>query len=99
MKCNKKFDPWVVRNEEKIRDPIEIGSTLEASKDNLKAIIGWKTESLEMKAVLDKGNAAAKLMSSHENADEVKYLQKMIYLYRELLGLPRVREALGNSPR
>ena len=98
MKCNKKFDPWVVRNEEKIRDPIEIGSTLEASKDNLKAIIGWKTESLEMKAVLDKGNAAAKLMSSHENADEVKYLQK-IYFYRELLGLPRVREALGNGPR
>ena len=36
MKCNKKFDPWVVKNEEKIRDPIEIGSTLEASKDNLK---------------------------------------------------------------
>ena len=72
MKCNKKFDPWIHKNEEKIREPIEMGSSLEAAKDNLEAIIGWKTESLEMKALLDKGNAAAKLMSSHENADEVR---------------------------
>ena len=72
MKCNKKFDPWIHKNEEKIRDPIEMGSSLEAAKDNLEAIISWKTESLEMKALLDKGNAAAKLMSSHENADEVR---------------------------
>lgn len=77
MKCNKKFDPWVVKNEEKIRDPIEMGATLEAAQDNLKAIIGWKAESLDMKAVLDKGNAAAKLMSSHENADQVKEFAKI----------------------
>ena len=75
MKCNKKFDPWVVRNEEKIRHPIEMGASLDVAQDNLKAIIDWKAESLEMKAILDKGNAAAKLMSSHENADEVKNLQ------------------------
>ena len=74
MKCNKKFDPWVLKNEERIRHPLEMGSSLEAAKDNLEAIIGWKTESLEMRAVLDKGNAAAKLMSSHENADEVRIL-------------------------
>lgn len=73
MKCNKKFDPWVLKNEERIRHPLEMGSSLEASKENLEAIIGWKTESVEMRAVLDKGNAAAKLMSSHENADEVYF--------------------------
>ena len=31
----------------------------------------WKAESVDMKAILDKGNAAAQLMSSHDNADQV----------------------------
>ena len=79
MKCNKKFEPWVVKNEEKMMDATEFGCSLEAARDSLEAIMVWKAESLAMKAVLDRGNKAAQLMSSHENADQVKKIERQFF--------------------
>ena len=63
MKCNKKFEPWVVKNEEKMMDATELGCSLEAARDSLEAIMVWKAESLAMKAVLDRGNKAAHVLA------------------------------------
>ena len=79
MKCNKKFEPWVVKNEEKMMDTTELGCSLEAARDSLEAIMVWKAESLAMKAVLDRGNKAAQLMSSHENADQVRKIERQFF--------------------
>jgi len=69
MKCNKKFEPWLLKNEKRIQEKIDLGTSLDVAKTQLDNINLWKTESFDMKAVLDKGNTAAQLMSSHEDAD------------------------------
>ena len=66
MKCNKKFEPWLLKNEKRIQEKIDLGTSLDVAKTVLDNINLWKTESFDMKAVLDKGNTAAQLMSSHE---------------------------------
>ena len=66
MKCNKKFEPWLLKNEKRIQEKIDLGTSLDVAKTELDNINLWKTESFDMKAVLDKGNTAAQLMSSHE---------------------------------
>ena len=71
MKYNKKFEPWIEKNEEKIFDKIDLGKSLDDAHEAIEKVKLWKVESEEMKAKLDKGNKAAKKMSNHENEDKI----------------------------
>ena len=71
MKYNKKFEPWIDNNEEKIFDKIDLGKSLDDAHEAIEKVKLWKVESEEMKAKLDKGNKAAKKMSNHENEDKI----------------------------
>ena len=71
MKCNKKFEPWIKQNEDKIFDKIDLGRSLDDANDAIEKVKQWKVESEEMKAILDKGNKAAKKMSNHDNEDQI----------------------------
>ena len=59
MKCNKKFDPWVLKNEERIRHPLEMGSSLEAAKNNL------ETVSTELRLLADGSMVGSRIFSHY----------------------------------
>lgn len=87
MKCNNKFEPWIIENEYTVQNSkIDLGKTIEYAKSKKSEIVDWKIQSEEMKATIDKGNAAAQLMGSHDNADQVyaAFVQRWLIVHKTI---------------
>jgi len=68
---NKKFDPWIKKSEEKVKEGMKKAASLEDAKALNEEVLAWQAESTSMKQILDNGNAAAHKMTMHDEADKV----------------------------
>ena len=68
---NKKFDPWIKKSEEKVKEGMKKAASLEDAKALNEEVLAWQAESAGMKQILDNGNAAAHKMTMHDEADKV----------------------------
>jgi len=67
----KKFDPWILKSEEKVKAGMKKASSLEEATSLLTEVNKWKDEAESMKKVIDNGNQAANKMTMHDDADKV----------------------------
>jgi len=65
----KKFEPWIAKSEEKVKAGMKKATSLGEATTLLTEVNAWKTDAEKMKKILDNGNAAAKKMSMHDEAD------------------------------
>lgn len=68
---NKKFDPWIMKSEEKVKAGMKKASSLGEATTTLDDVKKWQEETEKMKKIIDGGNEAAHKMSMHDEADRV----------------------------
>jgi len=65
----KKFEPWIAKSEEKVKSGMKKATSLGEATTLLTEVNAWKADAEKIKKVLDNGNAAAKKMTMHDEAD------------------------------